>query len=158
MLYLELFYITKSMSLLTFWERSIAYEYMYSKYPSDTIVYWHVLLPSLYEVTYWWHDLLNQTSNRNENSTWEYWQHITLSILGNTCSKIRVKKDCLWKQRTHKIKKIGDSVWLSRFICNIVVCEAAYALLPPPHPPPPQRQPKRCSIFKITRMDSMILK
>ena len=25
-------------------------------------------------------------------------------------SKIKVKKDCLWKQRTHKITKIGDSV------------------------------------------------
>ena len=23
---------------------------------------------------------------------------------------IKVKKDCLWKQRTHKITKIGDSV------------------------------------------------
>ena len=41
--------------------------------------------------------------------------------------KIKVKKDCLMKQRTHKITKIGDSVWLSLFICNTVVCETAYA-------------------------------
>ena len=40
---------------------------------------------------------------------------------------IKVKKDCLWKHRTHKITKIGDSVWLSLFICNTIVCEAAYA-------------------------------
>ena len=38
----------------------------------------------------------------------------------------KVKKDCLWKQRTRKITKIGDSVWLSLFICNTVVCKAAY--------------------------------
>ena len=37
----------------------------------------------------------------------------------------QIKKDCLWKQRTHKITKIGDSVWLSLFICDTVVCEAA---------------------------------
>ena len=24
--------------------------------------------------------------------------------------KIKVKKDCLWKQRTHKLMKTGDSV------------------------------------------------
>ena len=35
------------------------------------------------------------------------------------------KKDCFWKQKTHKITKIGDSVWLSLFIGNTVVCEAA---------------------------------
>ena len=38
-----------------------------------------------------------------------------------TTSKIKVKQDCLWKQRTYKISKIGDSVCLSLFICNIVV-------------------------------------
>ena len=38
------------------------------------------------------------------------------------------KKDCLRKQRTHTITKIGDSVWLSLFICNTVVCEVTYAL------------------------------
>ena len=38
---------------------------------------------------------------------------------------MKVKKDCLWKQRTHKITKIGDSVWLSLFICNTVVCQAS---------------------------------
>ena len=32
----------------------------------------------------------------------------------------KVKKDCLWKQTTHKITKIEDSVWLSLFICNTV--------------------------------------
>ena len=42
-------------------------------------------------------------------------------------TSIKVKKDCFWKQRTHNITKIGDSVWLSLFICNTVVCEAAYA-------------------------------
>ena len=41
---------------------------------------------------------------------------------------IKVKKDCLWKQRTLKITKIGDSVWLSFFICNTVVCEAIISL------------------------------
>ena len=35
-------------------------------------------------------------------------------------STIKVKKDCFWKQRTYKITKIGDSVWLSLFICNTV--------------------------------------
>ena len=40
---------------------------------------------------------------------------------------IKVKKECLWKERTHKITQIGDSVWLSIFICNTVVREAAYA-------------------------------
>ena len=43
--------------------------------------------------------------------------------------KIKVEKDCLWKQRTHKITKIGDSVWLSLYL-------------------------KRYSIFKMTRMGS----
>ena len=47
----------------------------------------------------------------------------------------------LWKQRTHKLTKIGDSVWLSLFICNTVVCRL-----------------KRYSIFKITRMSSIIPK
>ena len=42
-------------------------------------------------------------------------------------SKIKVKKDCLWIQRTYKITKIGDSVRLSLFICNTAVYEAAYS-------------------------------
>ena len=64
-------------------------------------------------------------------------------------SKVKAKKDCLWKQRTHKITKIRDSVWLSLFTCNTVICEAAYA---------PYRRLKRYSIFKINRMGSMIPK
>ena len=62
---------------------------------------------------------------------------------------IKVTKDCLWKQRTHKITKIGDSVWLSLFICNTKVCEAAHAT---------QRRLKRYLIFKITMMGSVIPK
>ena len=34
--------------------------------------------------------------------------------------QIKVKKDCLWEQRTYKITKIGDSVWLVLFLCNTV--------------------------------------
>ena len=63
-------------------------------------------------------------------------------------SKIKVKKDGLWKQRTHKIRKIGDSVSVSFFICNTVVCEAAYT----------PSAGLWYSIFKITRMGSMIPK
>ena len=34
----------------------------------------------------------------------------TQCILPEEERKIKVKKDCLWKQGTHKITKIGDSV------------------------------------------------
>ena len=43
-----------------------------------------------------------------------------------TVEENKIIKDCLWKHIT-QITKIGDSVWLSLFICNTVVCEAAYA-------------------------------
>ena len=39
-----------------------------------------------------------------------------------------------------QIHEIGDLVWLSLFICNIVVCEAAYAPPPPPLPHSPRRR------------------
>ena len=44
-------------------------------------------------------------------------QHVKMPLC---YMQIRVKKDCLWEQRTYKITKIGDSVWLSLFICNTV--------------------------------------
>ena len=49
-------------------------------------------------------------------------------------SKIKVKQDCLWKQRTHKkIWKIGDSVWLtdvwSFATLSFATTEQAYAVL-----------------------------
>ena len=50
-------------------------------------------------------------------------------------NKLNVKKDCLWKQRTHKVTKIGDSVCLSLLICNTVVCEAEYDPTPTPQSP-----------------------
>ena len=52
--------------------------------------------------------------------------------------------------------KIGDSVLLSLFICSYVVCEAADA--PPPLSSSPQHRLKRYSVFKSTRMGSMIPK
>ena len=67
----------------------------------------------------------------------------------NILASWAIQNKSLRKQRTHKITKIGDSVWLSLFICNTVVCEAAYA---------PLRRLKWYSIFKITRMGSIIPK
>ena len=34
-------------------------------------------------------------------------------------------KDCLWKHRTSKRMKLGDTLLLSLFICSNVVCKAA---------------------------------
>ena len=53
------------------------------------------------------------------------------------------------KKKKKKIMQIGESVWLNLFICNTVVCEAAYASY---------RRLKRYSIFKITKIGSMIPK
>ena len=41
---------------------------------------------------------------------------ISICLLHRHTLLIKVKKDCLWKQRTHKITKIGDTVGFSLFI------------------------------------------
>ena len=45
-------------------------------------------------------------------------QRRTNIIQMHTYIAIKVKKDCLMKQRTHEVTKIGDSICLSLFICN----------------------------------------
>ena len=68
-------------------------------------------------------ETFNSTVHTVHNSI--YWkskcQSIVSYVLG--LGKIKNIKDCFWKQRTHKITKIEDSVWLSLIICNTVVCE-----------------------------------
>ena len=85
--------------------------------------------------------LMTRCTGKTTFHCWEWTTHLT--------SSIKVKKDGIWKTITYKITKIGDSVWLNLFICNTVVCEAAYASL---------RWLERYSIFKINKMGSMIPK
>ena len=66
--------------------------------------------------------------------------------------KWKSKRIAFGNKEHTKITKSGDSVWLSLFICNTVVCEAAYA------PSAGFKRYRRYSIFKITRMGSMIQK
>ena len=63
----------------------------------------------------------------------------------NTGMKLR--KDCLWKQRTHKNHEYRRLGLIASLICNTVVCEAAYA----PSPPPPSASLSGIRFSKLPR-------
>ena len=71
-----------------------------------------------------------------------------LRVRSHWSGKLKVKKNCLWKQNTQNRK--NQRLGLIEFLhMQLVVCEAAYA---------PMYWLKSYSIFKITRMGSLIPK
>ena len=88
--------------------------------------------------------LSTETSNKKNVQQRKY-----ICIYNLLYSNLWCQKGLPLENRIHKITKIGDSVWLSLFLRNTVVCKAAYVLY---------RLLKLYLIFKITRMGSMIPK